>query len=784
MADRKKSSSRKSVRKKANAKRAPKKTTIKKATQKSAKKTSKKTSKKVTKKQTTVKRKKTTRLQKKTRAKRRPGQTKKRVNRTKAGHQAPHTIVHKHKMTFDSTNYLNRDLSWLDFNARVLHEALDERTPLLERLRFMNIWRSNNDEFFMKRVGALFSKRESGNLTTYLSGHTATELFDEISAKVTFQQKVLTRSFQKEITPLLKSEGIRLLKWNELNQSDKGKMLHYFKNNIFPILTPLAVDSGHPFPFISNLSKSIGVCLRKPRGRTKQFARVKVPTEVPQWIRLDKQRQFEYRFINIEEVIMANLNLLFNGMIIESSCLFRVTRNAAISEDGDDAEDKMEWVEEGLKERKFAPVVRLETLKGSDSWLLNFLIEELELAPDNLSFIEDLPSYTNFTEIIDIKRKDLKYKKFHPRTPELFNPKKEGDLGLFGLIRKKDTLVHFPYENFAQSVEAFVKYAAHDPKVMAIKIILYRTDTDGRLIDALIDAAENKKQVAAIIELKARFDEERNIKWAQKLEEAGIHVSYGLMDLKTHAKMLMVVRKDSDGVRTYANLGTGNYNSQTSRLYTDFGLFTCNPEVCHEVIEVFNYLTGRSNKKDYKELLVAPFTMQKSFVEMIRQEKANALAGKKAKIVAKMNQLEEPQIIEELYQASQAGVEIHLFVRGFCCLRPGVTGMSENIHVYSIVGRLLEHSRIFFFQNGEKTEENGRYFLGSADWMSRNLFDRVEVITPIHQQNLKDELWNYLSLCLEDNRHLWELKSDGTFVQRKPLDEKHEINSQKIMLEN
>ncbi len=742
--------------------------------------------KKQAKKQVIVKKTHNKKIEKKTTRKKSKSQaTKKRTNRSKT-RKTPakkRQIVQKHAKTYDTHHFFNRDLSWLDFNGRVMHEALDERTPLLERLRFMNIWRSNNDEFFMKRVGALFNKIEQGDLTTFISGHSAKELYQKIREKVSYQQRVLSHCFKKEILPSLQKEGIKLVYWSDLAPSDKHQMLVYFQKNIFPILTPLAVDSGHPFPFISNLSKSIGVCLRKPRERTRQFARVKVPSEIPQWIRLDGTRQHEYRFINLEEVLMANLHLLFSGMILESSCLFRLTRNAAIDEEGDDAEDKMEWVEEGLKERKFAPVVRLEMLKNSDPWITQFLMEELDLADENYFVIESYPSYTNFSEILDIKRKGLKFKSVTQKIPPLFDHKGDGEFSLFSMIRKKDTLVHFPYESFTHSVESFVKTAANDPKVRAIKIILYRTDTDGRLIDALIEAAENKKQVAVIIELKARFDEERNIKWAQKLEEAGIHVSYGLMDQKTHAKMIMVVRQDTDGIRTYVNLGTGNYNSQTSRLYTDYGLFTSDPEICQEVIEVFNFLTGRSIKKDYKKLLVAPFTMHRRFIKNIEREIQKANEKKPAQIIAKMNQLEEPQIIEKLYEASQAGVKITLFIRGFCCLRPGITGLSENIEVFSIVGRLLEHSRIFYFRNGQEDPANGAFYIGSADWMRRNLFDRVEVIAPINQKNLRQELWDYLSLCADDNRHLWELKSDGTYVQRKPMDDKKlEVNSQKILL--
>lgn len=788
---------------KKSTKKTAKKTT-RKATKKAAKKTAKKTSKKATKKTTKKIPKKTTKKTTPSRSKkqmsRKRGQAKK-ISRKTTQRSTPTPLQKRTKkptqrkkisttplsVEFGSEKYnpqhfFNRDISWLDFNFRVLNEALDERTPLLERLRFMSIWRSNNDEFYMKRVGSLHKKRKEGNSGVYLSGHSPEELHNEMRKKVDHQQKLLEICFDKTIIPSLQAEGIKLLSWQDLNDSEARELKEYFKRNIFPILTPLAVDSGHPFPFLSNLSKSIGVALRKPRNRTRQFARIKIPSEIPQWIKLAKNRHYEYRFINLEEVIMANLDTLFSGMIIDASCIFRITRNAAISEDGDDAEDKMEWVEEGLRERKFAPVVRLEMVGNPDPWLIQFLMTELEIEDDGLFIIKELPLYSSFSEILDINRKKLKYKKFTPVIPAQFDHKGNTDFSLFQMIRKKDTLVHYPYESFSQSVETFVKMAAEDPKVLAIKIILYRTDTDGRLIDALIRAAENKKQVACIIELKARFDEERNIQWAQKLEEAGIHVSYGLMELKTHAKMILVVRQDADRIRSYVNIGTGNYNSQTSRLYTDYGLFTCADEIGSEVLEVFNYLTGRSRKQDYKELLVAPYTMFKRFIELIENETKNAQAGKPARIVAKMNQLEEPQIIEALYKASQAGVKITLFIRGFCSLRPQMTGISENIQVFSLVGRLLEHSRIYFFQNAKKVPRQGLFYLGSADWMHRNLFDRVEVITPIKKNDLKQELWEYLSLLERDDRHLWELKSDGTYVQRRPSNEKKAINSQLLIL--
>ncbi len=766
------------------------KKTNKKATKKVAKKITKKTATKTTKKspsnegpkkQMTRRRSTTKKATVKRAASKAPAKITRKPTLRKKASTTPLTVQFGAEK-YNPQNFFNRDISWLDFNARVLNEALDERTPLLERLRFMSIWRSNNDEFYMKRVGSLFKKVKDGTYGAYLSGHSAEELYSEMRKKVDQQQKLLDINFKESLIPALEKEGIKLHKWSELNDSEARELKLYFKQNIFPILTPLAVDSGHPFPFLSNLSKSIGVALRRPRNRARQFARIKIPTEIPQWIKLGNKRNYEYRYINIEEVIMANLDTLFAGMIIDASCIFRITRNATISEEDEGAEDKMEWVEEGLRERKFAPVVRLEMEGNPDPWLTHFLMTELDLDEENLYQISSLPSYTNFNEIIDINRKKLKYRRFQPQVPSQFDHKGNTDFNIFQMIRKKDTLVHYPYESFSNSVETFVKMAAEDPKVLAIKIILYRTDTDGRLIDALIEAAENKKQVACIIELKARFDEERNIQWAQKLEDAGIHVSYGLMDMKTHAKMILVVRQDPDCIRSYVNIGTGNYNSQTSRLYTDYGLFTSNKDVCEEVLEVFNYLTGRSQKQDYKEILVAPYTMFKRFIEMIDNERKNALAGKPARIIAKMNQLEEPKIIEALYKASQAGVKITLYIRGFCSLRPQITGLSENIQVFSLVGRLLEHSRIYYFQDGKKTPRQGLFYLGSADWMHRNLFDRVEVIAPIKRNDLKQELWDYLSLLEKDNRHLWELKADGTYVQRHPSSPKKEINSQLILL--
>ena len=695
------------------------------------------------------------------------------------------TTVQIRDMDFDPHHYFNRDLSWLDFNFRVLNESIDERTPLLERLKFCDIFRNNNDEFFMKRIGALLKKLNQADDRLSIDGRSPEELIKIIQEKVIEQQNVFFHNWSKNLIPELENEGIKLLTWKEITQAEKKSLQTYFKRNIYPILTPLAVDSGHPFPFLSNLSKSVAICMRKPEEKEKLFARLKIPSEIPQWIRLKPNNQFEYRLINIDEIILSQLESLFTGMIIEATTIFRVTRNAALDdEEGDDAEDKMEWVEEGLRERKFAPLVRLEVTPKTDPWILQFLLEKLELREEDVYEMTCVAHYTKLSKIYDVNRPFLKYKKFKPRKVKGFenNGDKEGNI--FNLIKKKDILVHYPYESFSDSVLNFIEAASEDPMVQAIKIILYRTDSDGRLINTLIQAAENKKQVACIIELKARFDEENNIQWAQKLEEAGVHVSYGLMDLKTHAKLLMVVRQDHDGINTYVNIGTGNYNSQTSKLYTDFGFFTCKKTFSDEVMEVFNFLTGRSLKKNYKKLLVAPFNMFKKFKALINEEIKIAQNGGKGRIIAKMNQLEDPQVIEELYKASQGGVKVTLLIRGFCNLRPGVKGLSENIEVISLVGRLLEHSRVFYFGKGKKDPVEGDFYIGSADWMHRNLFDRVEVITPLGQRDVKQKIWDYLELFLTDNRHSWYLQEDGSYIQSLPAKKKDEINSQKLLLKN
>ncbi|MGB0455263.1 MAG: polyphosphate kinase 1 [Bacteriovoracaceae bacterium] len=662
--------------------------------------------------------------------------------------------------------FYNRDVSWQQFNYRVLNEALDERTPLLERLRFIDIYRSNSDEFFMKRIGPLLMKMRSG---VHEVNHNLAiqDLYKKLVKTSESNWKKIETCFEESIYPALLSEGISIERYEDLSPSEKRQLNTYFKANIFPILTPLAVDSGHPFPFLSNLSKSIGVCLNPPRRKKEKiFARVKIPTEFDQWIPLRPNKKYNYRFISLEDLIINNLSSLFPGMKIQSTMIFRVTRNAALSEDGDEPEDLLEMVEEGLKERKFAPIVRFEYLDNSDLWNLSFLMDELNLPTYATSPIFSFLRYTNFSKIIDTPIKSLKYPSFKPKHLTQFENLGEGEHQIFNYLKKRDILVHFPFESFKSSIELFLKTASNDPKVMAIKMTLYRTDTDGKLIEMLINAAENKKQVAVIIELKARFDEESNIKWAQKLEDAGIHVSYGLTHLKTHAKLIMVVRKEKDGVRTYVNIGTGNFNSQTSKLYTDLSFFTSKKMISNDAISVFNYLTGSSVGGKYENLLVAPFNMFTEFQKLIHNEIQHAKKGRPAHIICKMNSLEDPRTIKELYRASQAGVQIQLIVRGFCCLKAGVKGLSENIRVYSLVGRLLEHSRLYYFSDGKTDPLSGKFYIGSADWMSRNLFERVEVIAPITTKDLRKKLWEIFQYNLADNRHLWELRPNGQYKQR------------------
>ncbi len=660
--------------------------------------------------------------------------------------------------------FLNRDLSWLEFNARVLHESLDGRTPLFERLRFLGIFQNNLDEYFMKRMGSLYSH-----------------------ARVNFRERLIPllreaeQCYHKSLKPALAEGGILLLQWGELSDDEKSRANALYEHQIFPVLTPFAVDSGHPFPFLSNLSISLGVTLRNPeREDDTQFARLKIPNFFPQWLRVDGKKDPRHaRFVSILEVITANLPALFPGMEILDAMPFRITRNTNIDHDEDGTDDLLEQISEELKERKFGDVVRLEYRGQGNPMILDMLRDELHLDEDQIYGVEGLLEYTSLKPVLELARPEFKYEPWVPVPPAALP---DPDRDIFQAIRQHDILVHHPYESFAGSVERFVRAAVNDPKVVAIKMTLYRVGAESPLIPLLVRAAELGKTVVCLVELKARFDEEKNILVAQNLEDAGIHVVYGVSGLKTHCKLTLVVRQEGEEMRSYCHIGTGNYHAVTSRLYTDFGLFTAQKEIANDVVNLFHYLTGKSLKKDYLKLLVAPVAMKERFLKMIHRELVEAKKGNPARIIAKMNSLDDREIIQALYDASCAGVEIDLIVRGFCCLRPGVPGLSANIRVFSVIGRFLEHSRVFYFRAGAKTALNGDFLLGSADWMHRNLQARVETITPVTDPSQKDRILEFLEILIDDHRQGWEMKPDGTYWKRKVKNPKKDLGTHMTLM--
>jgi len=540
----------------------------------------------------------------------------------------------------------------------------------------------------------------------------------------------------------------------------------------------LAVDYGHPFPFISNLSKSIGVCLVNPVNGEKIFSRVKIPHGISQWYAVELEGKIN-SYINIEEIILNNLDALFPGIEIVDTLIFRVTRNSDLEAEDDAAVDLKKHIEVGLREQKFSPVIRLEYHgTNRESWILDYIAHELKVDKEDIYQVSCLPHFTRFEELFRIDKPHLKFSTWSPKIPRDFVGKENN---LFLKIKGKDILVHHPYESFSSSVESFIETGAHDPRVLAIKMTLYRTTLNSKIVESLIFAAQNGKQVTCLVEIKARFEEEKNIRLTEKLERDGVHVINGMVGLKTHSKMCLVVRQDHDKVTTYAHLGTGNYNPVTSRFYTDLGLFTCREEVTSEVMEVFNFLTGLSQKKDYETLLVAPLNLKKKFLQLIDYEKKAKKEQGHGHIVAKMNSLQDPDIIEALYAASADGVKVDLIIRGFCCLRPGVPGLSENITVYSIVGRFLEHSRAYYFSGGKKDPLEGSFFMGSADWMWRNLMGRVEVIVPLLSYEIKKVVWNTLLVNLRDPVSSWVLGPDGTY-QKRELKEKKGLGTHEFLM--
>ncbi len=662
----------------------------------------------------------------------------------------------------DPSRFLNRDLQWLEFNRRVLAQALDPRNPLLERVRFLAIFGSNLDEFFMKRVGGLRRQIDAGVGSPPWEPLSPQEQMVLIRERVLDQTAIATRAFRDSLQPLLREQSIELLQWAELSPEERSEVEHWYRRNIFPILTPLAVDPGHRFPFISNMSISLGVLLRRPGESEALFARVKVPEIGGRLYRFGSSR----RFVPLQDIIANNLADLFPGMEILEVLPFRVTRNAETERDNEDAEDLLEQIQQQLRERRFARVVRLEVGARPNDRIMRFLEDELQLGDDDLYETDGMLDWATLNELADLELGELRWPKWSPLAPSGLE---DDDSDIFSLIREGDVLVHHPYESFDHSVERFIEAAAADPKVLAIKQALYRTSGDSPFIPSLIRAAESGKQVAVLVELRARFDEARNILWARKLEDAGVHVAYGVVGYKTHTKVALVVRQEQAGIRSYAHVGTGNYNSKTARLYEDLGLFTCDPAITEDLIGLFNYMTGRSRQTEYQKLLVAPVAMKRRFIEMIEREADIARAGGKGRIIAKMNQIEDRSVTDALYRASMAGVQVDLIVRGFCCLRPGVPGLSESIRVSSTIGRFLEHSRIFWFGNGQADPLDGEFYIGSADWMYRNLNTRVECATPVERRAHRERLWQILQLHLTDRRQRWLMKPDGSYDTSDPM---------------
>ena len=658
----------------------------------------------------------------------------------------------------DPARFLNRDLQWLEFNRRVLAQALDPRNPLLERVRFLAIFGSNLDEFFMKRVGGLRRQIDAGVGSPPWEPLSPSDQLILIRERVLEQTGLATHAFRDTLLPLLNRESIELLGWNDLTETERIEAERWYRRNIFPILTPLAVDPGHRFPFISNMSISLGVLLRRPGESEALFARVKVPEIGGKLYRFGLSR----RFIALQDIIAHNLDDLFPGMEIVKVLPFRVTRNAETERDNEDAEDLLEQIQQQLRERRFARVVRLEIGAKANERILRFLEDELELSDDDMYETDGMLDWGTVNEIADLDMPELRWPKWTPVAPAGLEDESSD---IFAMIRAGDILVQHPYESFDHSVEHFIEQAAADPKVVAIKQALYRTSGDSPFIPSLIRAAESGKQVAVLVELRARFDEARNILWARKLEDAGVHVAYGVVGYKTHTKVALVVRQESGGIRSYAHIGTGNYNSRTARVYEDIGLLTADPEITEDLINLFNYMTGRSRQREYRSLLVAPVAMKKRFLELIDREARIASEGGTGRIIAKMNQLEDRGVMDALYRASQAGVQVDLVVRGFCCLRPSMPGLSANIRIRSVVGRFLEHSRIFWFGAGKDDPLEGDFFIGSADWMYRNLQTRVEAATPVRSADARRTLWDCLQMCLEDRRSSWQMQPDGTYRQ-------------------
>ena len=653
---------------------------------------------------------------------------------------------------------LNRELTWLAFNRRVLHEAEDPRNPLLERVKFLAIANGTLDEFVMKRVGGLKQQVAAGVSNRSVDGRTPRQQIAECYA-VMRGLKERSQKLLRELRAELSAAGIQLSTWGGLTKEQQRKVRDHYFENVFPLVTPQAMDPAHPFPFVSNLSLNLFVTLRRSEDDLERLrARVKVPVGagVPRFLRVDESSPL----VPLEEVMAHNLDLLFPGMFVERVEMFRVTRNSNTEKDEDEADDLLALIETELRERKFASIVRLTVAAGTTPLTKGYLAAELFLDESMDVFeIDGMLGLADLMELMKLDRDDLRDEPHHPADFAEFMT----DRNLFHVIRDRGSLVvHHPYQSFATSVERFLAEAANDPKVRAIKATIYRTAEESKVVHHLETAARNGKQVAVVVELKARFDEHANIRWANRLEAVGIHVTYGVVGLKTHCKVILVVRQDYDGLRRYAHLGTGNYHSGTARLYTDLGIFTCDPLIGHDLTELFNYLTtGYTPERDYHKLLPAPKLLKSSMLLKIEREAEHVEAGKKGLIRMKMNALEDADVTRALYRAAQRGVRVELIVRDTCRLRPGIPGLSENVRVISIVGRFLEHARIYMFHNGGDEE----YYIGSADLMQRNLESRVETVVPVEGSALQDEVRYLLDTQLSDQRSAWEMHSDGSYTQ-------------------
>ena len=680
----------------------------------------------------------------------------------------------------DTRYYLNRELSHLEFQRRVLHEALDERTPLLERVRFLGLFTRNLDEFFMKRVGGLKQQIDAGVTDPTVDGRTPREQWREILDATGPMFDRQTEGYREVIRPALAEAGIEVVDHATLTAAERDRLRAYFEESVLPTLTPLAFDPAHPFPFISNRSLSLGVFVRHDADEDPIFTRIKVPQNRPRLVPVEEGS----RYVLLEDLVEAHLDLLMPNVEVLDTALFRITRNAEVRRDEEVAEDLIEAIEEVIEQRRFATAVRLEIDADAPESMVDLLRTQLDLAPEEVFRRAGPLDYRDFSTLVDLDRPDLQRERWSPLPHPRFAEGPNADVSLHGAdlfdeIASDDVLLHHPYHSFDGTVQRFLDAAANDPDVLAIKAAIYRTASDSQVIQRLIDAADNGKQVAVMVELKARFDEQNNLQWVRKLEENGIHVAYGTVGLKTHTKTALVVREEDDGVELYSHVATGNYHSETAKGYVDLGLLTADRDVGQDLVTVFNFFTGPSLDEEFRKLLVAPVTMRERFTELVRREARYARAGRPARIVAKMNALEDPEMVTELYRASMAGVDIDLIVRDICRLRPGIEGVSDTVTVRSVVGRFLEHSRIYYFENGagpddpEVADDGGhpQYFVGSADWMTRNLDHRVEAVTPVADPDSREQLRFVLEVMLHDNRSAWEMAADGSYEQRTPGDD-------------